>query len=186
MTHSLVAGSLSREFGGRSQAAVFHRFQQMQRDDRKRREREDKVEDSGSDLLDMAGVIVSSAEINAFRLEIDSYQTATIEGLYANETALALIRAQKEELLMRAHVLSDGRRVFKSEDGIRVLDEFGEELDGSIIDPDEIDNSRPYWEIYEPIFDEESRWVQERAELLDYQTKLDDAQERLDAGEIFE
>lgn len=183
MTDFLLAGTLSREFGGRSQAAVFQHFQRKQSEERVRRDRDDRADDKKSDFLDVAS-IVSEAELSTFRLEIDRYDTATIEALYANETALALILQQKEELFMQAHVLADGRRVFKSEDGVRVFDEFGEELDASTIDPDEIDNARPYWEAYEPKLAEELRLIEERQELLDYQTQLDEARERLDAGDL--
>jgi len=129
-------------------------------------------------------VMVSSAEIGAFRLEIDRYDAATFEALYANETALALIMQQKEELLMQAYVLPDGRHVFKSEDGVRVFDEHGIELGADDIDPELIGNERPSWETYERVFNEELFLRQERQELLDYQAQLDEARERLDAGDM--
>lgn len=184
MTQTLLAGSLRREFGGSSQAAIFQHFQKQQREERQRRERDDKADEKGPDLLDMVSIIVSEAEVSAFRLEIDRYDAATIEALNANEMALALVMQQKEELLMRAYVLPDGRRVFKSEDGIRVFDEHGIELGSDDIDPDLIGKAHPTWENYKPVRIEELRLLQERQELLDYQVKLDEARERLDAGDI--
>lgn len=184
MTQTLLAGSLRREFGGSSQAAIFQHFQKQQREERLRRERDGNADDKGPDLLDMVSIIVSDAEITAFRLEIDRYDTATIEALYANETALALIMQQKEELLMRAYMLPDGRRIFKSEDGVRVFDEHGMELGSDDIDPDLIGKAHPTWESYERVINEETRLRLERQELLDYQAKLDEARERVDAGDM--
>lgn len=179
-----VAGALRREFAGRSEAAAFRRFQQQQRDERKRRDHEDSVGNDASELLDMAALIVTDVELREFRFQLDRYDAATIEALYENDAALELILRKKEELLFRAYVLPDGRRVFKSEDGIRVFDEHGTQLDASDIDPDLIDESHPSWEVYKPVLDEHTRLIEERRALLDYQAKLDNARERLDAGDM--
>jgi len=184
MTQALLAGSLRRDFGTSSQAAIFQHFQKQQRDERLRRERDEKADETGPDLLDVVALIVSEAEIRALYLETDRYDTATIEALYANETALVLIMRQKEDLLLRAYVLPDGRRIFKSEDDTRVFDEHGTELSSDDIDPDLIGKAHPTWEDYDPVFREESRLLQEREGLLAYQAKLDEARERLDAGDI--
>lgn len=184
MIQPRLAGTLRREFGGSSQAAVFQHFQKQQRAERQRRERDGREDEKGPDLLDMAALIISEAEIVAFRLEIDRYDTATIEALYANETALALIMQQKDDLLMRAYVLPDGRRVFKSEDGVRVFDEHGDQLAEDDIDPDLIGRAHPTWERYHPILHEEDRLIREREALLAYQGKLDEARDRLDAGDM--
>lgn len=179
-----VAGTLRREFAGRSEAAAFQHFQHQQEEARKRRERKDDLNDDASDLIDMATLLVSEAEMSEFRIELDRYDAATIEALYANEVALELIMKKKEELLGRAFVLPDGRRVFKSEDGIRIFDEDGAELDHSEIDPALIGPEHPSWEAYKPILDESIRLEEERRALLEFQQKLDAARERLDAGDL--
>lgn len=184
MTQALLAGSLRREFGSSSQAAIFQHFQKQQREERLRRERDEKADETGPDLLDVVALIVSEAEIRALHLEADRYDTATIEALYANETALVLIMQQKEDLLLRAYVLPDGRRIFKSADDIRVFDEHGTELSSDDIDPDLIGKAHPTWEEYSPVLSEESRLIQEREGLLEYQAKLDEARERLDTGNM--
>lgn len=179
-----LAGSLRREFTGRSEAAAFQRFQQQQHEERKRRDREEDIGDDTAELLDMAALIVTEREIREFRFAITRYDAVTVEALLENETALELILKQKEEMLARAYVLPDGRRVFKSEDGIRVFDEHGIELDASDVDPDLIGARHPSWEAYRPILEESMRLAEERRALLAYQAKLDEARERLDAGDL--
>lgn len=53
----------------------------------------------------------------------------------------ALERVQEDLRIMvdKAYVLPDGRRVFKTEDGMRVFDEHGEEIKG--FDPDPVGRS---------------------------------------------
>lgn len=132
----------------------------------------------------MAALVITESEVNAFRVELDQYDAAAIEALHENEAALIRVLARKEELLAKAYVLPDGRRVFKSEDGIRVFDEHGMELDVSSIDPDLIDETHPLWETYKPILEESIRLEEQRRALLDYQARLDEARERLDAGDL--
>jgi DNA repair ATPase RecN len=86
--------------------------------------------------------------------------------------------------LGKAHVLPDGRRVFETEDGLRVFDEHGRELDASTISPEEIEDSRPRWETAKQAIDRLDALTQEREHLLVYQEKLDHARERLDAGDL--
>ena len=83
-----------------------------------------------------------------------------------------------DQALSRAHRLEDGRRVFKTEDGQRVFDEFGTELDRETIDPNTIDDNAPRWEAYQPLMLEEARLEAQRASLIEFQDKLDDARER--------
>lgn len=122
--------------------------------------------------------------MDTFRVELDSYDTATIAALQENERELAAVRERLDGLLLKAHVLPDGRRVFKTEDGRRVFDEFGSELDVTTIDPDLIGDERPRWESYQPYFERSQELTLERDEILEYQSRLDAARERIDAGEI--
>ena len=55
--------------------------------------------------------------IEAFSIKLDTYETATVEALIANEKAMELVQARLDDLLDRAHVVEDGRRVFKTRDG---------------------------------------------------------------------
>lgn len=46
---------------------------------------------------------------------------------------------------MCALTIDDGRRVFKTEDGVQVFDEFGTEIAPSVLDFELIDASKPTW-----------------------------------------
>lgn len=179
-----IRGALRREFKGRAEAAALQRFYREQDEQRERRERKDDIEDDAAELIEATALIVSASEIEDFKIDLDRYDAATITALQHNEQKLARAKERWNDLLAKAHVLPDGRRVFKTEDGQQVFDEHGNELDPSIIDPDEISDSAPRWEEAEDALDAAQELEAERAELLAYQAKLDEARERLDSGEI--
>jgi len=176
--------TLSREFASRTQVEAYRFFQQQHADDRKRRERNEDTDKDIADLVDLAVVVISEAQAREFRFEIDRYDTATVNALYENEQALERVQAQIDEMFTQAYVLPDGRKVFKTEDGKQVFDEHGKELDPSSIDPDMIEDWRPRWERVKGALDAREALMDERADLTGYQDKLDDARERLDAGQM--
>lgn len=185
MMHQPAIGDLGRAFRtSAGLAAHLRAFQRHQEEERLRRDRRQDAQGDEAELMDFAMVMVSASELETFRVELDSYDTATIAALQENERELAAVRERLDGLLLKAHVLPDGRRVFKTEDGTRVFDEFGSELDLTVIDPDLIENSRPRWEAYKPDFERVRELTEERDEILEYQQKLDAARERIDAGEI--
>jgi len=184
MQFGIVSGALRSQFSSRTEAEIFRHFQREQREQRKRNNRDDGIEDDAIELLDMAMLIVTEAEVRRLRLELDRYDAATIEALYQNEAELALVREKLHRMLAEAHVLPDGRRVFKTEDGTRVFDEHGEEVDAETIYPDEIGDDKPTWESYKLLKEERDALERQRQELLAYQEKLDAARERLDAGDM--
>lgn len=181
MMYQPSIGDLARAFRASTYHNVFLRHQEKERE---RRERKEEMRADDAELMEFATAMVLASEVAQFRIEIGQYDAATIAALQQNETALELILKQQEALLGQAYVLPDGRRVFKSVDGIQVFDEHGKELDASTIDPNLIEDFRPKWETYKPVLDEKMRLLEERRELLDYQTKLDEARERLDAGDM--
>lgn len=122
--------------------------------------------------------------ISEFRVQLDDYDTVTVEALMENQAAIDAVQERIEAMLQDAHILPDGRRVFKTKDGMRVFDEHGQELPPEIIDPMTIDDMKPRWESFSADMNEWERLMQEREQLHDYQAKLDDARERLDSGEI--
>lgn len=126
----------------------------------------------------------SPAAVTEFRVQLDRYDTATVEALMDNGEALPLIRERINGMLRQAHTLPDGRRVFKTLDGQRVFDEHGQELSLETVDPNRIADEKPRWETYKGAKDEGDRLTAEREQLLDYQTRLDKARERLDKGEL--
>lgn len=122
--------------------------------------------------------------IRSLQADINRYDTATINALHDNEEQLKEVRAELEEMLAQAYVLPDGRRVFKTEDGLRVFDEHGKELSPDLIDPDEIADHLPRWERFKLKLDQHDALETERSELIEYQDKLDAARERLEAGDL--
>lgn len=147
-------------------------------------EREEGDEYSEAEAYEFAVAMISAADAAEFRIELDTYDTATIEALQVNECELVEARENVGKMLARAYVLPDGRRVFETEDGLRVFDEKGNELDASVITPGEIEDSHPKWEVYDRARQGVDGLEQQRTSILDYQAKLDDARERLDAGDL--
>lgn len=165
-------------------AAVSREFTQRLEQEMRRQEKskdKDRDEDRADmDLLELASmaIMASDSDMAQFELKLDSYDAATVQALMENERELQIVQERLEERLAQANVLPDGRRVFKTEDGSRVLDEFGVEVSPDIISPDEIpdhkDRFEPYWRDYTTRGD----LVQEREELFAYQGKLDRSRER--------
>lgn len=176
--------SVRHEFTRRArlQRAEEQRFvEQVRRKDEKDKAREQERADSFDDLMDMTlgFVIATDAQIAAFTVKLDVYDAATIEALMANEQRMAEVQAELDALLAKAYVLPDGRRVFKTEDGMRVFDEHGVEVKN--FDPELIEDWRPYWNTYDEPFKEKFALVNEREDLIEFQNVTDDA--RAEAGE---
>lgn len=167
---------------------ILHAEKMARLDERERERRKtEKLEGERRDNEFMAvveTVLATSEEIAAFRVELDEYDTKTVEALMENREALEAVRERIDALLENAYVLPDGRKVFKTKDGLRVFDENGQALSAETIDPNQIDNKKPRWEEFKGVVDEGARLAQEREQLLTYQAKLDEARERLDKGEI--
>lgn len=183
MTGTSAAGLLSREFASRVDAAHFQRFLQRQLDEQKRRDRKEDVEQA-SDGLDMAVAVITTAEAIVFRADLDRLDTATVAALQDNLERQSYAREQLDDMLDRAYVLPDGRRVFKTEDGMRVFDEFGNEVGPEIIDPDAIPDHLSRWEPFKAGWMRLEALKREQAEILQYQAKLDEARERVDSGKM--
>ena len=180
-----VKGALGQRFLREANRRAYeHALRQHHRDQQERREKRIDAMEADADFIDLASAAITTEQAELFQTELDIYQTATVEALLENEEALEHVNERLEHLLRRAHVLEDGRRVFKTEDGERVFDENGNELDQEVIHPDEIDDSRPRWETITGILDEREALQNERKRLINFQERLDDDQDRLDHGEI--
>ena len=119
-----------------------------------------------------------------FKVKLDTYDAKTVEALIENQEALDAVRRRLDEMLDKAHVLPDGRRVFKTQDGQRVFDEQGQEVRPETLDPAAIDDRKPRWERFKADKDARTRLDHDRQGLLDYQAKLDQARDRLDNGDV--
>ena len=146
-----------REIARRAQDEL--RREQKKRDDDKREKEREERQEKLDDLLDTV-VLATAMEIEQFEVTIDRYDAATYEALITNEQLLVRLYHQRDDILGKAHVLADGTRVFETEDGLRVVDEFGEEVDASVVSPDEIEDWRPRAESYLSTIDEieAARW----------------------------
>jgi hypothetical protein len=155
-----------------------------------RQKREERLEQAEDDFAALAGAVetalASVDRLAAFEADLTVYDTAVVEALMENDRLLAIVLAEKEALLKRAHVMEDGRRVFRTADGNQVFDEFGVEVSRAEIDPAIIPDSAPTWEEYEVPFNEERRLQAERAQILEYQQKLDEAREAVASGTMTE
>lgn len=141
-----------------------------------KREKEDERVQSMEELV--IAVLASSTEIESFKMELNTYDAATIEALIENEEALKKVREDLKVMLDRAYILPDGRRVFKTEDGTRVFDEHGAEVKD--FDPQSIGDERPRWEAFISAKDDEQKLTEERDQLHEYQGRIDTARDRLD------
>lgn len=187
MMHTPSAGILGRAF--RESAAPSDYKSMLRRHEREQRDRLDRKEqareDDADDDRDLAlAAMVSTMEINEYRIELTRYDVATVAALQTNERELLLARGRLNSLLARSYVLPDGRQVWKTQDNSRVFDRNGHELDPSIIDPDDIGDAYPRWEEARETIGAVDDLVRERDQLIDFQEKLDAARERLDAGDI--
>lgn len=153
--------------------------------DSQKKDRVKKEQESGQDTLTVM-LLSELDDIEAVELQaqIARHDQAIIEALIENEERLAAADRRVEKLLGEAHVLPDGRRVFKTEDGLRVFDEFGQEVDGGDIDPASIEDARPRWETFSADKGVRDGLIEERRDLLEYQGKLDEMQDRMANGDM--
>ena len=68
--------------------------------------------------------VATDMQIQEFEAKLDRYEAATVAALIENQERLDVVTAQMIVLLDQTYVLEDGRRVFKTEDGTQVFDEF--------------------------------------------------------------
>jgi len=181
-----VPGTLGSNFkrGANEQAYRLSQWQQRDSQNRNRKQKQETLEDQASELMDAALTVATTVEIEAFELELHTYDVATIEALQANGAQIELVEERLASMLEQAHQLPDGRRVFKTEDGLRVFDENGGELDTNKFDPDQISDALERWETFSEVKELHRSLAAERSELLNYQEKLDLARDDLDAGDI--
>lgn len=179
----MTGGMIRHSWKGDFERATWNKLQAHHREIKRRRDERERVEDRVDGeigALAVSTVVATEAEIAAFRVKLDRYETATVEALIENDRQLTLVRERITDLLGRAHVLEDDRRVFKTEDGERVFDEHGDELSPEIVDPAAIADHRPTWETYSDALDRRDALEAERTELIEFQERLDEARERLD------
>lgn len=150
--------------------------------------REEVLDNAEEAMITAATVITAAAnaQIAEFERTLDIYDEATVKALMLNQEQLDTINIELMALLDRAHVIEDGRRVFKTQDGTQVFDEHGVEIGRDEVDFDAISPNNPSWEKYQPIFTQKSELEAERKKIHEFQDKVDDARKRIDEGGISE
>lgn len=154
---------------------------------REHKERKElRVEQAEEEFLDFAvsAILATEIEVQEFQARLDTYDEATVKALMENQEALDLLQIQITEMLSSAHVMKDGTRVFKSEDGTWAVDEHGHRLDNETHDIDAISQTKVTAEEYLEVHEQKKQLMQERQELLDYQEKLDNARERSNSDDF--
>ena len=166
-----------------------HRQEQHNRTQKQKRdERTEQTEDNTTSFANAAAVVVpaSQKQIMAFDANLTLYETATVEALMDNARQLENVQAQMDALLAQAHVMDDGRRVFRTEDGTQVFDEFGQEVVREEINPETIPDTAPQWEVFNTLRIQGAALELERQELLACQDRLDAARDTIAEGNITE
>ncbi|MEM6466213.1 MAG: hypothetical protein AAF679_06890 [Pseudomonadota bacterium] len=136
-----------------------------------------------SELLDLMANAPSAAQAAAFRSRLDHWDAANMEAILDLQEALTAAQDQVRRTLAQAFVLTDGRRVFRTEDGLRVFDEHVIDLSAEI-DPDSIEAFRPSWERFQADQQHVEDVEAALAQRLQLQDRLDQAREDLDAGAL--
>ena len=160
-------------------------FIKARQDNQRRDTVEDKAEQDAS-AFGTAVVMASSIQIEEFEIKLDSYDGAVVAALMENQELLDAVRNEIAAMLAQAYVLEDGRRVFKTEDGTQVFDEFGTEIHADEVDPLQIDDSLPTWEAFSAKNDLEQSLEAERAQIFEFQEKVDAARDQIAEGDISE
>lgn len=164
-------------------------WERLQRQFAKKRvdqDRREKLEDRLDDqMVALAADVVMATElqIQQFNAKLDSYDQATVIALMENQELLDLANARIDDLLARAYVMDDGRRVFKTMDGTQVFDEFGVEVMPDELDFDLIGPERPVHEVFLVEIDTREQLQNTRGQLLEFQEKLDETREQAANGE---
>ena len=182
----LVEHFARKEMASQSEWLRQQRWFIKARHDNERREKaQDRLEDDVA-AWDSTAVPVSTREKVIFEVKLDSYDEATVIALMENLEQLEAVQARMDALLEQAFVIEDGRRVFKTQDGLQVFDEHGAEISATELDFALIPETAPTWETYQPELEHRETLIAERTEILEYQAKLDAAREEIEGGEISE
>jgi hypothetical protein len=137
----------------------------------------------------MAVAVLTTTEALVFQGETSTASIlATVAALQDNLERHALSHVNGwMTCWTRAYVLPDGRRVFKTEDGMRVFDEHGNESRSvtSSTPPRSEDGAATMGRVRRPRQSSlKSLATRAGRESYQYQAKLDEARERLDAGKM--
>lgn len=149
-------------------------------------QKEIKQEQAEDEFLDLVAsvILADPIEVEAFRADLDTYDALTIEAIMENREILEALYLERDAALDNAYQLDDGMHVFKSEDGVRVFDQEGNQLSSEIVDPNQLPDHHTTHEAWQDIRNKIHKHEIVDQKLLAYQERLDEARERLDDGEL--
>jgi len=179
-------------------------FIKARRDNARQEAIADKLED---EVLSLAAEATMATEILIeefkFKLDtydeaIDTYDEAIVISLMENQDRLdeisrrlSEVEMRIQDMLNRAYVMEDGRRVFLTEDQTQAFDESRTEVTSDEFDFGLVPKSNPTWETVMKARSEKDTLLEdykaanmERENILEFQEKVDAARERVADGEI--
>ncbi len=158
------------------------------KEDREKRDKKEKLEEQRAedDLFELAATLAlaTETEITAFRVKLDTYDEAAVKALMENEKLREALQQHIDRMYDEAHILPDGRKVFKSRDGLRVYDENENEISREKIDPDEINDKLPRSEDFFEAKKSMKNLDERRDQIHEFQREADDIREELDEGDV--
>lgn len=175
------------EFARSADAERYREILRRVQEETKKRDRENlkaERDEETLQLMEAFVVMATESDLIEFGVTLDHYDTAAYEALLKNERLLDEAREDLREMYEKAYVLPDGRRVFESEDGIRVFDENGTEISPEEISAEELGDRLPTWEMWKQGKETEQSLIEDRAAIIEFQNDIVDARERVEAGEM--
>ena len=164
-------------------AAARRIAQHLERQRARQQERDDQQEDLNRFVDQVVGMVIDAQQAQ-IKARLDTLAEANTKALLRNSEEMEAAQERLKEILTHALVLPDGRRVFRTEDGTRVIDEHGQEVLPEIVDPASIGDERPTWEEFERESQNLDRLEAERERLLEQQEQIDQAREDFDEGNL--
>ncbi len=172
-------------------------FVKARKDHERREEISDQLEE---DALSLAAdvIMATQIQIEEFEARLDAYDEATVIALMENQEKLddinrrlSEVEIRIQDMLDRAYVMEDGRRVFLTADRTQAFDEQGTEISRDELDFGLVPKSNPTWESISGAFSEQDELLAEykktaleRQQILEFQEKVDQARERVADGEL--
>ncbi len=127
------------------------------------------------------------ARIDAYEAGLDAQEVAILNALTENQLhldqidrLLGEVELRLQDLLAQAYILEDGRRVFKSEDGTFVIDEFGENVSRDEVDFELV--TGPSAQLYMKELASKNSLTEEHATVLEQRNQLHLAHDKLDSA----
>lgn len=176
---------LRREFSRRVDEKRHRDFERSEK--RTRKEDTAKIEDTAEEELmavAQAAIEATAESLAQFEEQLTHYEKLTVEQITALQDKLVQLAEVRAELFENAHMLPDGRRVFKTEDGQSVFDEYGVQLSREEIDPALISDEKTRWEAILRIDATIAQTQQQLDEVFEFQDELDGMRDRYNEGDL--